>query len=192
MSITRAEAAVAYATGASPLGIAVPVVPMHPETKVPLIPRWGDGGAPTSADDVLAAWERHPDASIGAVLRDTRLVVIDIEGAGHGYVLDEVIDEIHAAFGALPTTLSASTKGGGRHLYFTLPEGRDPDALAGHLVTPGGTKITGVDIKKGSRSGTGGLIIVPAGSSPWISSGGRSAQLAVVPGWVDAPPWIPG
>lgn len=162
MSITRAEAAVAYATGASPLGIAVPVVPMHPETKVPLIPRWGDGGAPTSADDVLAAWERHPDASIGAVLRDTRLVVIDIEGAGHGYVLDEVIDEIHAAFGALPTTLSASTKGGGRHLYFTLPEGRDPDALAGHLVTPGGTKITGVDIKKGSRSGNGGLIIVPA------------------------------
>ena len=180
MSITRAEAAVAYATGASPLCIAVPVVPMDPETKVPLIPRWGDGGAPTSAADVRTAWGKHPDASIGAVLRDTRLVVVDIEGAGHGHVLDEVIDEIHAAFGPLPTTLTASTKGGGRHLYFKAPETTDPDVLAGHLVTPGGTKIAGVDIKKGSRSGNGGLVIVPTDIDGATVDGRRWEDIAPV------------
>ena len=162
MSKTRAEAAIAYAAGESPLGIAVPVVPMDPATKVPLIRSWGGGAAPTTPDDVRRAWERNPDASIGVVLRSTELVVLDVEGFSHGFDLEGVMDELHKSFGPLPTTLTASSQGGGRHLYFRLPAGLQPDAVPVGLVDESGAKVAGVDIRRGSASSNGGLIIVPA------------------------------
>lgn len=154
------EAAAAYVTGNSPLGIAVPVVPVDASSKRALV-KWGGGSAPGTVDEVTAAWSRHPDAAVAVVLGNTRIVVLDVEGPGHGHELDAVLDSLHAAFGPLPSTLVASTSGGGCHFYFSVPDSVPIDRLGQHLVTTDGEVVLGVDVKRGSIANAGGYVLVP-------------------------------
>ncbi len=156
--------ALAYVTGASPLGVPVAVVPTKGDTKRPLIP-WGDGKAPSTPQEVHEVWTQFPEARVSIVLKPTRLIVLDIEGPGHGFDEMEVLDAVEEAFGTLPLTLTAGTSGGGRHLYFQVPDSVDLDAFPTGPVHPvTGEVVKGVELMRGSDSPTnsGSLDAVPA------------------------------
>ena len=155
------EAALAYAAGDSPLGEPVPVIPINPANKRPLI-KWGGDAAPRTPEAVAEAWGEFPDALIGIMLRDTRLVVLDLEGASHGHDLGDVLHELEAAVGELPPTLTATSAGGGMHLYFRAPETVDLDSLPEAILAPTtDLPIPGTEIKRGSSSNNGRYVIAP-------------------------------
>ncbi len=157
---TYLHAALAYVTGTSPLGVPVAVVPLGMD-KRPLIPKWGDGNAPDTEERVREAWGLFPNAGIGVLLKDTSLVVLDVEGPGHNFDEAEVLANIKDAFGRLPATLTSSTPGGGRHLFFTDPAGAAARNLGRQLIHPvTGEPIPGVDVK-GAEGGSGGYVAVP-------------------------------
>lgn len=166
MSITtrsgNVESAVAYVTGASPLGRALPVIPLGRD-KRPLI-KWGNGLAPDTEDRVREVWGRFPDAGIAVALRGSGLLVLDVDGIGHGGQFDEaeVLADIEGAFGLLPPTLTATTPGAGRHLFFLVPDGVDVTAFGKRLVNPmTGVEVVGCDLKGSEDGESGGFVAVP-------------------------------
>ena len=161
MSTPYKTAARAYVTGDSPLGIPIEVFPVDRETKRPLV-RWGTEFA-TSPEEVDALWEQFPDARVGLRLTRSPFVVLDLEGPGHGCDLSQVLQEIEDRVGLLPATLTATTSGGGRHLFFTLPAEISPDELAEVISDPEtGQAIHGSEVKRGSRVNNGRYVLAPA------------------------------
>src|SRR5207245_1320032 len=97
-------------------------------------------------------WDRWPWANIGvAAGARSGLVVIDVEPAHGG---NESLDHLQSLMGSLPVTLTASTGGGGWHLFFTHPgRGIELRNTAGRL--PGITDpLPGVDLR-----GDGGYVV---------------------------------
>ncbi len=179
---TYLHAALAYVKGTSPLGVPVAVVPTKGDTKRPLI-RWGDSKAPSTSQEVHEVWTRFPEARVSVVLKPTRLIVLDIEGPGHGFDEAEVIDAVEEAFGTLPLTLTAGTSGGGRHLYFQVPDSVDLDAFPTGPVHPlTGEVVKGVELKRGSDSPTssGNLDAVPALMDGQVHDGRSWIELAEI------------
>lgn len=119
-------------------------------------------------------------------------------GAGSGvWVLDvdisdgkggaESLAALERAHGALPVTVEAITGTGGRHLYFSWPEGRSPRTNRGQLGD-------GLDVR-----GEGGQVLAPPtihpNGTPYDWTAGRSPweiDTVPAPGWlldlVDPPP----
>lgn len=161
-------AALAYAArGWSP-------IPIEPRGKRPLVPwlefqqRIADGGE-------IAAWfARWPDANIGIVTgRVSGIVVVDVD-ARHGGL--HSLRELERAHGALPTTVEATTGGGGRHLYFALA-----DAAMHNRV---GLRA-GIDLR-----GEGGCVVAPPSIHPsgrryaWVKGRAPDALApAALPAW---------
>lgn len=90
--------------------------------------------------------------------------VLDLDGEeGEQSVL-----ELQKKHGQLPETVAARTGGGGYHLFFQMPEGRDVRNSAGKVAE-------GVDVR-----GTGGYVVLPPSPHPsgnryeWIE--GRSPE----------------
>jgi len=124
-----------------------PVFPLVPREKIPLFPK-REGGhgvkdATTDVEQVRAWWTSHPDANIGlATGGEGNLYVVDIDGAEGEAAL--------ARYGDLPAAPESHT-GKGRHLFFTLPGGRNS---AGKL----GPKI--------DTRGEGGYVVAPPSVHP--------------------------
>ena len=105
--------------------------------------------ATTDEDKIYAAWELYyPGANIGIPTgTPSGFWVLDIDPRHGG---PATLAALQAKYGPLPATLEAQTGGGGRHLYFALPNGQTiPRNSAGKLGP-------GLDIR-----GEGGYVAVP-------------------------------
>jgi putative DNA primase/helicase len=154
-----------------------PVFPVNPTTKQPLTPR-GEGGsgglkhATTDQAMIRGWWQRFPRASIGVPTgRPIGAFVLDLdvgqdEKTGEVFEVADLEQAIEREIGAsLPTTWTAETPRGGRHLYFALPDGELPGNRTGLLKR--------IDVR-----GEGGYVIVP----PSVRPDGRAYR------WI-VPPW---
>lgn len=109
--------------------------------------------ATTDETQIHSWWGSWPEANVSiATGQRSGLFVIDIDPRDGGF---ESIDEYEtlSAVG-LPATLTASTGGGGRHLFYMLPEGVSIKSLVGWMP--------GVDIRA-----DGGQVVAPP--SPHVS-----------------------
>jgi hypothetical protein len=129
------------------------------EDKAPLTPRGHLDG--TSDVEAVRRWQW--DGGIGLVIPD-RTFVVDVDPRNGG---DVTMQTITALYGELPRTRTVSTRSGGRHHYYRLPDDRD---IRGKLGP-------GVDIKKPGR----GYVLVPPTAGYTYVRGGRSAP---------APEWL--
>ncbi len=127
-----------------------PVFPLAPRSKKPLKGTRGFLEATTDADQIRAWWDLHPDANIGvATGRAMGIFVIDIDGARGSASLTELEEEI----GPLPDTLDGQTGGGGRHLFFEWPVGRE--------IRNKQNLRPGIDVR-----GEGGYCLIPPSVHP--------------------------
>jgi hypothetical protein len=139
----------------------------HPRT------RHGFTDASRQPDQIWQWWHRWPDANIGVCTgHESGLVVLDVD-ARHGG--EESLEEPEATYDRLPTTLTALSGGGGRHLYFQHPGARIPNStqLAG---------FTGLDVR-----GDGGYIVAPPSlhqSSQHYHWADDACPLAQLPPWL--------
>jgi hypothetical protein len=148
-----------------------PVFPCEPNGKRPLTQR-GLHDATTDTATTEARWVRWPDANIGLRTgQPSRLVVLDIDG-------DEGADslrELERSYAPLPRTATATTPGGGQHIYLKHPGGEIRNSVS--LIAPK------IDIRA-----DGGYVIAPPSRGP----GGREyapdeqAPVAVMPPWLIA------
>jgi hypothetical protein len=151
------------------------VVPVAAGDKYPLV-RWQPFQERMPTGKELDDWfSRWPDAGVGIVTGAvSNLVVLDVDPRHGG---DDSLTDIEREHGPLPHTIEAITGGGGRHLYFTYPEGelRNRAALA-----------PGIDLRA-----EGGLVVAP----PSLHASGRryawevlhhpdETELAAMPGWL--------
>lgn len=148
------------------------IFPVVPRDKKPLTSH-GFKDASTDPEQIRAWWTRWPDANIGiATGKNSGLWVLDIDGM-EGEATLKALENAH---GCIPPTWEVITGGGGRHLYFRLPQGLEIYNSAGKI----GLKI---DVR-----GDGGYIVVPPSTHP---SGGRyvwsvdSGDTAI-----EAPSWL--
>lgn len=120
-------------------------------------------------------WDRWPDANIGVVTGwVSALVVVDIDPRNSG---EASLGALEAEHEALPATVTSSTGGGGRHLFFAHPT---------HLV-PSRPLADGVDLKA-----EGGLIVAPPSRHSsgdeyrWQPGHGPDRhELAPLPEWLE-------
>ena len=126
------------------------VVPMAPRSKKPLLP-WLEYQQRRATPEEIRAWfRRWPEANIAVVTGEiSNIVVLDID-PHHGGEAALILLEDET--GPIPSTVEASTGGGGRHLYFAYP-GRRVRNRAG--LRPG------IDLR-----GDGGIIVVPPSIHP--------------------------
>ncbi len=90
-------------------------------------------------------WKRLPTANIGiATGAVSSVVVLDIDPRHGG---DASLARLTAKHGALPSTVEATTGGGGRHLYFAHPESQVSNKV---------NLDTGIDLR-----GDGGFVVAP-------------------------------
>lgn len=109
------------------------------------------------------------------------LVVIDVDE--HGMVSGgDTLADLEAEHGHLPATMEAITGNGGRHLYFTVPDGVDIRNDAGTILGPG------LDVR-----GAGGQVVAPPTVHPvsgqryeWESSSSPFDGIAPAP----MPAWL--
>jgi hypothetical protein len=149
------------------------VLPLHAHDKRPII-RWEvlQNSRPAKSD-VMGWYRRWPSANIGIVTGEiSNLLVLDVDPKHGG---DNSLERLERRFGQLPTTVEATTGGGGRHLYFLHPGGfiRNRVGLA-----------QGIDLR-----GDGGYIVAPPSVHPNGQSYVWATPLAPPPRWLFA---IPG
>lgn len=71
-------------------------------------------------ETVRTWWQRWPGANVGVVTgRVSGVATVDIDPRNRG---DETISALQSTEGDLPDTLESETGGGGRHLWFALPD----------------------------------------------------------------------
>lgn len=119
--------------------------------KHPLTPK---GHLDSSADPatVRRIWEKHPNANIALACDRSGLVVVDIDPRNDG---DATWATIEAKHRPISSPMTATTGGGGRHLFFAEPD----ESWAAE-------RLTGIDIKH-----HGYVILSPSAHK----SGGRYA-----------------
>ena len=118
-----------------------PVLPLKPGSKVPAT-RNGKNDASADTGQVASWFTSDTDRNVGIVTGErSRLIVVDIDPRNDG---DAGFERLERTFGKLPDTMRAKTGGGGRHLYFSLPDG-----TAGLSDRPGVAGYDGVDLKAG-------------------------------------------
>lgn len=154
----------------------LPVFPLAPRSKIPLIPRAKGGrgchDATTDPDQIARWWSRWPHANIGLACGPTHWV-LDANGQ---VGLDSLVD-LQDLAGRLPRTPTVLTPGGGQHHYFAgsararnsvarIAPGLDVRAAGGSAVAPP------------SAHPSGGRYRWMAGADPW------SCQLPVAPSWL--------
>jgi hypothetical protein len=149
-------------------GKGIPVFPCNPESKAPMVPG-GFKAATTDAGQVTLWWRKWPHAMIGRPTGGaSHLVVIDVDPRNGG---DEAnLSEV------LPVTLCVNTPSGGRHWYFTAPDGAEIRS------NNDGKLAVGIDVKA-----NGGYVIAP----PSVNSNGKAyawanegTPMAELPGWI--------
>ena len=87
--------------------------------KHPRIKNWGEE-ASTDPEKVGTWWDRAPLANIGIPMGErTGLVALDVDTRHGG---DASLEQLEQEFGKLPTTITATTGGGGKHYIFKYTE----------------------------------------------------------------------
>lgn len=158
------------------------VAPIRPGTKHPRIDRWQDK-ATTDEAIIRTWWSRFPTDGVSIVTGErSQLVVVDVDPAHGG---DETLADLEHEHGALPETVEALTGGGGRHLYFRMPDGvpYPRNDQAGIALGPG------LDIR-----GDGGQVVAPPTVHPngqpysWEAEGDpfEGTAPATAPDWLVA------
>jgi hypothetical protein len=158
--MSRAQAALAYAQ------LGIPVFPCLGKRP---ISKHGFKDASLDQDVIAQWWKNTPDANIGSPTGH-RSFVLDVDMPDG----PESLKNLEWAHGALPATLVQKTGGGGRHLFFALPEE--------HIIRNSAKMLgAGLDIR-----GSGGYVIL----SPSIHESGEQYQwvqdvpLATPPDWL--------
>jgi hypothetical protein len=131
--------------------------------------------ASSQADQIARWWRRWPHANVGIRTgKASGLVVLDVD-ARHGG--ETSLETLQTRYGALPPTLTASSGGGGQHLYFHHPVPRLPNS-----TEMGG--YAGLDVRA-----DGGYIVAP----PSLHRSGQpyrwqepASPLAILPDWLSA------
>lgn len=135
------------------------VFPVKEKDKTPLTKN-GCKDAIKDAEAIHRWWSQSPNVNIGiATGEPSGLWVLDIDGEEG----EDSLKALEAAHGALPPTMEVHTGGGGRHLYFALPQGLDISNSAGKV----GWKI---DVR-----GNGGYVVAP----PSVHKSGRKYEWSV-------------
>ena len=162
--------------------------------KHPRSPR-GCLDATTDGDTISAWWQRWPDANIG-VATGAGLVVLDIDPRHGG---GDSFDDAKRRLGAIPDTVEALTGGGGRHIYFALPEGvevrnsanvigqgLDVRGEGGYVVAAPSVHASGASYgwEASSRPGEVEVAMVPA---TWLAAMTTRPKLRVLPGGAGEP-----
>jgi Bifunctional DNA primase/polymerase, N-terminal len=125
----------------------IPVLPLKPRNKVPLV-RHGVKEGTTDAARIRKWWEQCPEANIGVPTGEASgLLVLDCDPRNGGPADRCGLIEL---FGSIPETAEAITGGGGRHIYFRYAGGRVPKTIA-----------PGIDLKS-----DGGYVVVPPSIHP--------------------------
>jgi len=130
------------------------VIPIEPGHKFPRgFPEW-QHDATTNPQIIESWWGRdHPDHGIGiATGAATGMFALDVDPEHGG---DETLTDLEHEHGALPDTLEVLTGGGGRHLYFAVPDGVTIANDQGKRLGPG------LDIR-----GEGGQAVAPPSIHP--------------------------
>jgi hypothetical protein len=148
------------------------VFPCLPRDKRPATPH----GCKDATTDVLVIrewWGTQPDFNIGiatGTVSDTW--VLDVDGLDG----ESGLRHLEAQHGTLPPTVEVITGGGGRHLYFRMPAGRDVRNTASAIAPKIDTR------------GTGGFVIAP----PSTHASGRRYHWSVDSGRAisPAPTWL--
>lgn len=140
----------------------------HPRT------RRGVKDASRDTKQIEQWWKQYPDANIG-VATGGGIRVLDVDPRNGG---DSSLAQLEATHGALPPTLSVNTGGGGKHLYFRVPEGSaNSCGIAGK----------GLDVK-----GNGGYVVAPpslhvSGALYAWRDAPNKLEIASLPGWLAEP-----
>ena len=175
--LTLSQAAVEYARNRQ-----WAVFPLQPRKKLPAT---ADGFKSASVDpeEVERLWStRSPDCNIG--LRTgpaSRLFVLDVDAGepkGGGLAGPAALAILEARHGALPDTRRVVTSGGGFHVYFAWPEGRELGNRA--RITVDGQR-TGLDCRA-----DGGYVVLP----PSVHPSGSVYRWATAGTVTDAPAWL--
>lgn len=129
------------------------VFPLAPRAKTPII-EYGVHGSTRDLAQIEAWWQRTPEANVGVATGSiSGFWVLDLDEKRNGP--DWLREQEHAR-GQLPRTVQQLTGGGGEHVLFALPEGRQIRNRVS--VAPG------VDVR-----GEGGYIV----AAPSIHPNGR-------------------
>lgn len=127
------------------------VLPLRSRSKLPLLKNWPQQ-ATADRKVITRWWKRWPEAGVGiATGSKSGLVVVDVDVKNGG---DESLRDLELTYGELPETVRVLTGGGGYHLYFKLPVGRELRNSTGKLGD-------GLDIRA-----TGGFVVAPPSLHP--------------------------
>lgn len=183
--------ALRYALGYAALGRRIlPIkspqkVPFDPETNSRML-NW-PARATTSREQIVRWWGSNPDLGICiATGRASNLVVIDIDQKA-GKNGENGLTALADLLGTLPATVEAMTPSGGRHLFFSYPDGIDT-----HLGNPTnfGRRALGFDTHVDIRADGGQVNVAPTqraeGLYEWIASFEEVECAALPKLWVDA------
>lgn len=148
------------------------IFPLAPNSRVPMAGSKGFNDATRDPNTIRAWWTQHPDANVG--LRtgaESGVFVLDVD-VKHGAKGLESLSDMESEFGALPSTLTATTTSGGKHYFFQHPGSRVKNRTG---FRPG------LDIR-----GDGGYVAIDPsriGGSPyrWDNPG---QELAEAPEWL--------
>lgn len=132
----------------------------HPRT------RRGLSDATTRREQLIAWWQRWPDANIG--IRTGRLVVLDVDGPDGGLALAE----FEAAHAPLPATRRAQTARG-QHIYFRA---------AGRVIPSSAARLAPEIDVRGNR----GYIVAP----PSLHRNGQRYRWITSDDVAPLPPWL--
>ena len=151
-----------------------PVFPCRSKSKEPATPH-GYKAATRDAEQIRTWWAVCRDYNIGSACDYSGVVVLDVDSRNGG---EATMRALLAQLGPLPATVTASTGGGGWHLYFRAPAGFD---LRGKLGD-------GVDIKHH------GYVIAPPSIHPcgqpyrWLDGASPFERLIdeLPPTWLEA------
>lgn len=132
---------------------------------------WPERAAMTTVGLVETWWDERPRSNVG-LAAGSGLVVIDLD-------LPEGMrnwESIQAEFEEAPATWTVTTGSGGRHLYFTLPRGRE----TGNSL-PALRGVKNIDVR-----GTHGQVVAP----PSLHYSGRRYSVEVDVPPAELPSWL--
>lgn len=123
------------------------IFPLRPKTKDPFSDL-GVYNATTDAQKITTWWKRWPDANIGLHCGASGLLVMDMDSYKEQYSGEELLAREHRQ------TITNLTGGGGEHLIYKMPQGKQYGNATGNLPP-------GIDIR-----GYGGYIVLPPSVHP--------------------------
>lgn len=118
----------------------------------------GLGDASSDPDVVRSWWDAYPRANVAVACEASRLVVLDVDPRNGG---DETLEFVERSVCDLPYTLTASTGGGGRHLFYAATVGLRARGRVGRGVD---VKHRGYVLLPPSNHASGGVYA-------WITEG---------------------